>query len=81
MKDLQKSDNIEVAEDNIEYKKTEFEEKAIAASYDPKIKTTTRNLRIREDTAKYLHNLDVNAPYYDPKSRSLRENPNPYAEK
>jgi hypothetical protein len=37
--------------------------------------------RIREDTAKYLINLDPNAPYYDPKSRSLRENPNPYAEK
>ena len=34
-----------------------------------------RNLRIREDTAKYLYNLNENAPYYDPKSRSMRENP------
>lgn len=29
----------------------------------------------REDTAKYLYNLDPNGPYYDPKSRSMRENP------
>ena len=36
-----------------------------------------RNLRIREDTAKYLLNLDVNSAYYDPKSRSMREDPNP----
>ncbi|KAF6166882.1 hypothetical protein GIB67_020316, partial [Kingdonia uniflora] len=36
---------------------------------------TVRNLRIREDTAKYLWNLDVNSPYYDPKTRSMREDP------
>lgn len=34
-----------------------------------------RNLRIREDTAKYLLNLDVNSAYYDPKTRSMRQNP------
>ncbi|KAI6215946.1 hypothetical protein M3Y94_00444800 [Aphelenchoides besseyi] len=28
---------------------------------------TVRNLRIHEDTAKYLYNLNLNAPYYDPK--------------
>ncbi|KAK9926181.1 hypothetical protein M0R45_023423 [Rubus argutus] len=38
---------------------------------------TVRNLRIREDTAKYLRNLDANSAHYDPKSRSMRENPNP----
>ncbi|KAI3877666.1 hypothetical protein MKW98_020147 [Papaver atlanticum] len=38
---------------------------------------TIRNLRIREDTAKYLYNLDVNSAYYDPKTRSMREDPNP----
>ncbi|RZC81075.1 hypothetical protein C5167_043652 [Papaver somniferum] len=38
---------------------------------------TVRNLRIREDTAKYLYNLDVNSAYYDPKTRSMREDPNP----
>lgn len=36
---------------------------------------TARNLRLREDTAKYLHNLNVNSAYYDPKSRSMRDNP------
>jgi pre-mRNA-processing factor SLU7 len=32
-------------------------------------------LRIREDTAKYLRNLDPNSAYYDPKTRSMRKNP------
>ncbi len=41
------------------------------------MKVTARNLRIREDTAKYLRNLDTNSAYYDPKSRSMRDNPNP----
>jgi hypothetical protein len=36
-----------------------------------------RNLRIREDTAKYLRNLDPDSAYYDPKTRSMRENPLP----
>ncbi|RLN02921.1 hypothetical protein BBJ28_00002043 [Nothophytophthora sp. Chile5] len=39
--------------------------------------TTVRNLRIREDTAKYLRNLNPNSAYYDPKTRSMRDNPNP----
>jgi pre-mRNA-processing factor SLU7 len=43
---------------------------------DLKSRTTIRNLRLREDTAKYLRNLDVNSAYYDPKTRSMRENPN-----
>ncbi|OLY82135.1 Pre-mRNA-splicing factor SLU7 [Smittium mucronatum] len=38
-------------------------------------RTTIRNLRIREDTAKYLRNLDLDSAYYDPKTRSMRENP------
>eukprot|EP00746_Dinoflagellata_sp_MGD_P151765 gnl/MRDRNA2_/MRDRNA2_83229_c0_seq1.p1 gnl/MRDRNA2_/MRDRNA2_83229_c0~~gnl/MRDRNA2_/MRDRNA2_83229_c0_seq1.p1 ORF type:complete len:416 (+),score=24.00 gnl/MRDRNA2_/MRDRNA2_83229_c0_seq1:2-1249(+) len=37
---------------------------------------TVRNLRIREDTAKYLFDLDLDSAYYDPKSRSMREDPN-----
>lgn len=40
-------------------------------------KMSVRNLRIREDTAKYLLNLDVNSAYYDPKTRSMREAPLP----
>jgi pre-mRNA-processing factor SLU7 len=31
----------------------------------------TRNLRLREDTAKYLLNLDLDSAKYDPKTRSL----------
>jgi pre-mRNA-processing factor SLU7 len=38
---------------------------------------SVRNLRIREDTAKFLFNLDPNSAHYDPKTRSLRANPNP----
>ncbi|KAH8929321.1 hypothetical protein BT69DRAFT_1311224 [Atractiella rhizophila] len=42
---------------------------------DTKTRVTVRNLRIREDTAKYLVNLDIDSAYYDPKSRSMREAP------
>jgi len=42
---------------------------------DSKQRISVRNLRIREDTAKYLLNLDANSAYYDPKSRSMRDNP------
>jgi pre-mRNA-processing factor SLU7 len=44
---------------------------------DPRAKTTSRNIRTREDTAKYLRNLDVGSAYFDPKTRSMRENPTP----
>lgn len=33
--------------------------------------TATRQLRIREDTAKYLLNLDLDSAKYDPKTRSM----------
>ncbi|ODM99407.1 Pre-mRNA-splicing factor SLU7 [Orchesella cincta] len=42
---------------------------------DSKQRITVRNLRIREDIAKYLRNLDPNSAYYDPKTRSMRDNP------
>lgn len=42
---------------------------------DSRTRITVRNLRIREDTAKYLYNLNSESAYYDPKSRSMRENP------
>lgn len=42
---------------------------------DSKQRITVRNLRIREDTAKYLRNLDPDSAFYDPKTRSMRENP------
>lgn len=42
---------------------------------DSRTRITVRNLRIREDTAKYLYNLNSDSAHYDPKSRSMRENP------
>jgi pre-mRNA-processing factor SLU7 len=44
---------------------------------DQAAQATARNLRIREDTAKYLRNLDVESAYYDPKTRSMRADPTP----
>lgn len=41
------------------------------------LKVTVRNLRIREDTPKYLRNLDLESAHYDPKARSMRANPFP----
>jgi pre-mRNA-processing factor SLU7 len=46
---------------------------------DTKSRMTVRNLRMREDTAKYLRNLDPESAYYDPKTRSMRDNPHPEA--
>ncbi|CAG9466178.1 unnamed protein product [Pedinophyceae sp. YPF-701] len=60
------------------------EEQAGFAKVERRVRTVAggasgsiRNLRIREDTAKYLLNLDIDSAYYDPKSRSMREDPNP----
>jgi pre-mRNA-processing factor SLU7 len=40
--------------------------------------TSTRQLRLREDTAKYLVNLDLDSAKYDPKTRSMdTSNPDP----
>ena len=50
-----------------------------SVNVDSRQTVSVRNLRIREDTAKYLRNLDANSAFYDPKTRSMRENP--YAER
>lgn len=47
----------------------------VGQKMDTKTRMTVRNLRIREDTAKYLLNLNPDSAYYDPKSRSMREAP------
>ena len=44
---------------------------------DPKVRTAVRNLRQREDIAKYLRNLDPNSAVYNAKSRTMKDNPNP----
>jgi hypothetical protein len=43
--------------------------------FDAKARFTVRNLRIREDTAKYLFNLDTESAFYDPKTRTMRADP------
>jgi len=53
------------------------EGKMVGQKFNMKTRCSVRNLRIREDTAKYLRNLDVNSAFYDPKTRSMRLNPNP----
>jgi pre-mRNA-processing factor SLU7 len=50
---------------------------AVGQKLDAKTRITVRNLRIREDTAKYLMNLDPESAYYDPKTRSMRDAPDP----
>ena len=47
----------------------------VGQKLDAKTRITVRNLRIREDTAKYLINLDPESAYYDPKTRSMRDAP------
>ena len=42
---------------------------------DTRTRMTVRNLRLREDTAKYLLNLDPGSAAYDPKTRSMKEAP------
>ena len=41
------------------------------------MRTAVRNLRQREDIAKYLRNLDPDSAYYNGKSRTMKDNPNP----
>lgn len=69
--DSDASDDEDLGEKMKDFDKTT----STVATKDDKLRTTTRNLRIREDTAKYLLNLDVNSAFYDPKSRSMREDP------
>ena len=47
----------------------------VGQKLDTKTRITVRNLRIREDTAKYLINLDPDSAYYDPKTRAMRDAP------
>lgn len=47
----------------------------VGQKVDTKTRITVRNLRIREDTAKYLINLDIDSAHYDPKTRAMRDAP------
>lgn len=65
--------------DSDEEDEDKYAEKAdmVGQKVDTEKRISVRNLRIREDRAKYLYNLDLDSAYYDPKSRSMREAPNP----
>ncbi|KAI9919911.1 hypothetical protein PsorP6_015684 [Peronosclerospora sorghi] len=82
------SDSDSDYESDIESENEEFRDRDEGTMFNERVarqggvggaqmKTTVRNLRIREDTAKYLRNLNPNSAYYDPKTRSMRDNPNP----
>ena len=60
------SGDDEGGEDAVEGDK--YEEETDMGRQQP---TSTRNLRLREDTAKYLLNLDLDSAKYDPKTRSM----------
>jgi pre-mRNA-processing factor SLU7 len=63
-------------EDSDDDDKYEFEPDALGGGYDEKTRTSVRNLRLREDTAKYLL-TNKSSSHYDPKSRSMRDLPDP----
>ncbi|PWN32273.1 uncharacterized protein FA14DRAFT_150604 [Meira miltonrushii] len=65
--------------DSDEEDEDKYAEKAdmVGQKVDTDKRISVRNLRIREDRAKYLYNLNPESAYYDPKTRSMREAPNP----
>lgn len=63
--------------DSDDEERTEEAAPVLGEKRDPKSRISVRNLRLREDTAKYLRNLDPDSAHYDPKTRSMRDNPNP----
>lgn len=60
-------------EDGEQEEGAKYEEETDMGRQQP---TSTRNLRLREDTAKYLVNLDLESAKYDPKTRSMINDPN-----
>ena len=79
-----RSDGTEIAddedfgssdEDDVDEDKYAESADAVGQKLDTKTRVTVRNLRIREDTAKYLINLDIDSSHYDPKTRAMRDAP------
>lgn len=71
------SDSEDLDSDDPDMERDQNDDQGQFANKDPRVRTTIRNLRIREDTAKYLRNLDPNSAPYDGKTRMMKENPNP----
>lgn len=70
MEDLRKQMLAKKAEENGEDLEDgdKYAEESDMSRHQP---TSTRQLRIREDTAKYLLNLDLDSAKYDPKTRTI----------
>lgn len=66
-----KTKEITVGEDEDDEEDDEGDKYDAETDMGRKQATSTRNLRLREDTAKYLLNLDLESAKYDPKTRSM----------
>lgn len=71
-KESDKEEEEENDEEELYAEKTQVPEHKFP---DPYTRVSAKNLRIREDTAKYLKDLNSNL-FYNPKSRSMREQVN-----
>ncbi|WFD00681.1 mRNA splicing protein [Malassezia yamatoensis] len=73
--DREHDDDFDSSSSDEDQDEDKYAEKAsmIGQSRDNEQRMTVRNLRMREDRAKYLYNLDVDSAYYDPKTRSMRD--------
>lgn len=70
-KEAAEADQKQLEEDGEEMDDQQEARYAEESDMGRKQSTATRNLRIREDTAKYLLNLDLDSAKYDPKTRSM----------
>ncbi|TGZ84996.1 hypothetical protein EX30DRAFT_325915 [Ascodesmis nigricans] len=66
-----KEDGEESGDDEDKEEKYAEDAEIPGQGYDSSARISTRNLRIREDTAKYLLNLDLDSARYDPKTRTM----------
>ena len=74
---MQQASKVKESSESEEDSDLEKGEQQQFVNKDPKVRTAIRNLRQREDVAKYLRNLDPASARYDGKSRIMKENPNP----
>lgn len=80
-KQKENDDNDEEEEEEDEEEEEEQQQQEKYADFvdmpgqkvDLKTRMTVRNLRLREDTAKYLEDLNADPSQYDPKTRSMRK--------
>ncbi|WFD25068.1 mRNA splicing protein [Malassezia nana] len=78
-KRVHRDDDFDSSDSDDDDDEEKYADKAsmVGQKMDADKRLTIRNLRIREDRAKYLYNLSTESAHYDPKTRSMREAPNP----